>query len=667
MNSAAKNLEEWALSSSLVLVAQMRRWQEEDTGEYGFVSSLVRHGDSVNEMLWLDGICDLVGAKKVLPIPNSMKVSRYAFGQEGKEIFHSFGGIPVSDTPLVIAVIDPFTIDSVIMGGTLAFGEEPKVVCVSPHAFGILQAQAERKDGRANPGSGDGCSLGEKIGFGFKGLLDRDTVCALWNLEIPYIPDFQIDAVMPIETAAGTVFCYAKTSRRMWVVTDSPLTDGLADSLLQKTGRETVVCAVSPDEFSRLGSLLSEEQGGKCRATDGLHIEAWDLTGGSRGGIYNQLIISGIELGASDLHCDPKSDKTRLRYRIDGTLYEQPPLPQGAYEEVLRATKIMGAMDQQKRLEYQSGAGWMAHAGERYDLRFEVGGMPCADGGKESLNVRFYNSRVASLSDLNLPHIDWKAIDWFLNQSAGMAVLSGPTGSGKTTSLYAMLNEIDTPSKSIVTIEQPVEKNFQNAKQISVSENGKISYVSALRSVLRQDPDVIMVGEIRDKESASIAVQAALTGHLVLTTLHANSADSILARMEFSFDIDKATLASAVRLLVAQRLVPKLCPFCKELAPPKHTEIELFPHVDIASPLIGKTKGCPACKFTGILGRTIVMETIPVDSAVEAMLFDGKSPQEISLYATRIGFKTLVHQATLLLLTGEIPLNHARLFVLRPI
>jgi general secretion pathway protein E len=245
----------------------------------------------------------------------------------------------------------------------------------------------------------------------------------------------------------------------------------------------------------------------------------------------------------------------------------------------------------------------------------------------------------------------------------GMFLVTGPTGSGKTTTLYGCLQALNDSELSITTIEQPVEKHFEDALQMEVHTEGSLTFETALKSNLRHDPDVIMIGEIRDRQSAAIAVQAAITGHQVLSTIHANDAVGVLDRMTLSFGIDRAAFAQALKLSIAQRLVRRLCPQCRETGPASHEDMRGFPDIDVAAPVISRRVGCPSCSGTGFAGRIAIMELFPVDSQMTALIIADATPATLRLENAKRGYTSLLHQATRLAFTGEIALTEARAFL----
>jgi type II secretory ATPase GspE/PulE/Tfp pilus assembly ATPase PilB-like protein len=660
-------LEKWAVERSLVLINQIHQWRDEDGEAYDFRAALVRRSQDVNDSRWLDALGDFPGLRHVLPLPSGVRVARLAFSPAGRDLRARSHAIAVQDDPvIVLAAVDPFGDAELRSQAREKFPGQPvEVIYSSPAACNLLASQCECLSGElSSPPSGEAQPWSALLGPGFALPEVRDIVDALWQEGAAFLPDGWIaEAALIADHAAA----FGRTERRIWAASPIPFDPHLKDRIFQLSGLQPVICAVTPEEFERLARAQGAPTPAvQLSATDLLHVEDWRIEQHDDTALYQRIVTTAIDLGATDIHLDPKPERTRVRFRIDGTLYEQAPLPKSHFQGLLRTAKIQGGMIQGTVGQIQSGGGYLMHAGRRYDLRYEVSVFPNPDGAEECLNVRIFNSRVLSLGDLRLPVADASLFQWFLEQGSGMSILSGPTGSGKTTTLYAMLKALDTPGRSLITIEQPVEKHYESAKQFNALSGGELTFAAFLRSVLRQDPDVIMVGEIRDAESARIAVQAAITGHPVLTTVHANDAAGIIHRLQFSYGIDLSTLSVALKLCVAQRLVPRNCPMCRTLREPKPEDVELFPHVALPNPVVGESVGCAACRFTKVLGRALVMESLAVDQTVSSMIANHRPLEDIALCNARRGHPSLVHQATSLFLTGEIPLSAAKLFIMRP-
>lgn len=665
MSSDIEPFESWSVSRSLVLMGQLHQWRDDGGESYSFASALIRNYRDIPEGRWLDELCDLPGGLSVTPFPQHSMPSQEAFSPQGTSLRSHCLAVPIaSGPPLTFAALNPFGLDSLNSLLAEAFpGEETRIILTSPHSFNILLAACDRPGARESSCPDSPAQAWQQmLGPSFPATW-RDIFGELSREGSIVFPDHFFGSNSST-LSDGRARAFYRSDRRVWYVCPTPNDRFLSERIQQDTGLTPIPAGVSPDEMQRMESAAADSSSSIAVSSDTpLHVPEWPVGLNDDDALYHSILSTAIDMGSSDIHIDPKADKVRVRFRIDGQLYEQAPLPKPTHQALLRIYKIHGNMRQNTTGELQDGAGYFIHKDKRYDLRYAIAILESADGVEESVNIRIFNSRVLGLGDLRMPLNDLRSVNWFLEQNGGMCILSGPTGSGKTTTLYALLNALDTPGKALVTVEQPVEKHYDNAKQISVEASGSLTYTTVLRSLLRQDPDVILVGEIRDEESARIAIQAALTGHQVLTTLHANDAPSIIQRMEFSFGIDRATQAVALRLLAAQRLVKRLCPYCRKLHTPRAEEVELFPDVRVASPVIGESSGCPACRFTGTLGRVLVIESLPVDTAAAAMIAHSRPLEEIAAYNARGGHPSLIRQATSLYFTGEIPASEARLFI----
>jgi len=663
-------LEQFCIEHSLLLVGQLARWREAFP-DVPFEDVLLRNHTAIQEDNWLDEVMALGLPNHILPPTDIPRLPASAGTKEATELRDKHHGIILQDNPLlVVGVYNPFSIQKVDEALSVLFpGKRKMIVILSPHTYSQTAALAER--GACNFDENWGEEMDEwcaSLGLPTSGYLDLGMLIEdVWfHAETPtpvILPGQYNNAILLGDSDALLV---KKTSLHAWVVTLRPFSKELFNEVMQKLALSVHFLAIGPREFNRLKKASLPDRKNKLDVSrdSELHVRDWGIVPGDDVGLARKLVHAAIEMGASDIHMEPKQSRARIRFRVDNELLEQAPLPISIYKDVIRRLKIMGIMMQDVSGALQDGAGYVDFNGVRYDLRFSIS---IVNGGEEAIVVRIFNSRIPDLSDLRLKENEMKVLKWFLDQETGMVVCSGPTGSGKTTLLYALLNAIDSPDLDLVTIEQPVEKFFENAKQITVFEDGKLTYGTALRSILRQDPDVIMIGEIRDDESAIKAVEASMTGHLVMTTTHANSAVGVIERLAGSFPVDRVALATAMKLSIAQRLVGKLCPFCKKTRAPRAEDLEYFPASDIARPVIAERVGCSVCRGTGIAGRLLIMEMMPVDDTIREMIASKRSPTEIERYNRQRGFLGLIEQASYLLQTGEITLADARRFITRPL
>jgi type II secretory ATPase GspE/PulE/Tfp pilus assembly ATPase PilB-like protein len=370
-----------------------------------------------------------------------------------------------------------------------------------------------------------------------------------------------------------------------------------------------------------------------------------------------QIFEKAIEMRATDVHLEPKEgEELVVRCRIDGIMQNVLALKGSAGKAVVSAIKVCADMDIAERRRPQDGTFALLKAGRKFDVRAASG--PTSFGEKMALRLLDADSGVikGGLASLGMRESMLKTLQSIVQQPNGMLIVCGPTGSGKTTTLYVALGEIDVLSRNIVTIEDPIEYRLENISQTAVNTAAELTFAKILRSVLRQDPDVILVGEIRDKETAEIAMQAALTGHFVFTTLHANDTATTVTRL-LDIGIDTTLLQSAVTAVLAQRLVRVLCPKCKEPypAPPEFRQkLGVPPEKEVT---IYREKGCPACHGTGYKGRTGVHELLVFDNAIRDLLVGQPSIQAIRAAARKAGTRTLQEAGIAKVLAGITSLN----------
>jgi type IV pilus assembly protein PilB len=356
--------------------------------------------------------------------------------------------------------------------------------------------------------------------------------------------------------------------------------------------------------------------------------------------LVDALVSEAVREGASDIHAEPDETGTIVRFRVDGVLKEVMRLPQTAGAALVRRAKILSRLDVTDPLHPHDGRAAMRIDGKAIDLR--VSTVPIARRGEKVVVRILDQSKLrARLSDLGLTPHELNLFNRLLGHREGMLLVTGPTGSGKTTTLYAALNQLKTGKVNIVTVEDPVEYDVAGITQIQVSEAQGLTFANVLRSVLRQDPDILLVGEIRDAETAQIAIQAGLSGHFVLSTLHTNDSASAIVRLR-DMGLDSFKIASVLRGVVAQRLVRKLCEECAVDVPADSLPANAQPPRDWAGLVrIRKAVGCKKCLGIGYKGRTNVLEILPVDENVARLIDAGQPPDTVAAAARRIGMMTL--------------------------
>ena len=352
--------------------------------------------------------------------------------------------------------------------------------------------------------------------------------------------------------------------------------------------------------------------------------------------LVNSLFFQAIKKGASDIHIESHERKGEVRLRIDGALKKHLDLDRRISQLVINRIKVISSLDISEKRVPQDGRTQVSISGKTLDVRVSI--LPTYHGERVVMRILMQSDHIPSLEDLGFDTEITQAFYRLLTHSHGMLLVTGPTGSGKSTTLHSFLQHINSPDKNIITIEDPVEYNADNINQIQVNEKVGLTFASGLRSILRQDPDVVMVGEIRDSETAQIAVQASLTGHLMLSTLHTNDATSALTRL-MDMGIENYLLASTLLGVLAQRLARRLCPHCKtsaELDPEQAVEARLDPHRSYF-----RAVGCPECDYTGYRGRQAVGELFVIDDEVKGMMDKGLNDHEIRERMKAAGMRTI--------------------------
>jgi len=357
--------------------------------------------------------------------------------------------------------------------------------------------------------------------------------------------------------------------------------------------------------------------------------------------LVNGIFVNAIKSGASDIHIEPYENSLRVRYRVDGVMYTVMNLPIKIRAALTSRVKIMSKLDIAERRLPQDGR-IKLKLGKKREIDFRVSTLPCLFGEKTVLRILDKANLQVDLTKLGFEEAALRDFMGALDKPYGMILVTGPTGSGKTTTLYSALNHLNKQDTNIMTAEDPVEYNFMGINQVQVKEEIGLTFASALRSFLRQDPDIIMVGEIRDFETAEIGVKAALTGHLVLSTLHTNDAPSTISRL-LNMGIEPFLVSSSVILMVAQRLARKLCLQCREEEKaPESALIKIgFSEEEAKTVRCYKGKGCPACNNSGYKGRIALYEVMLVKDEIKELILEGASSAELKKTAVRLGMKTL--------------------------
>ncbi len=356
--------------------------------------------------------------------------------------------------------------------------------------------------------------------------------------------------------------------------------------------------------------------------------------------LVNMVLVDAIRKGASDLHWEPYEKHFRIRFRIDGVLHEMLSPPKRLEPAIISRLKIMSNLDISERRVPQDGRIKLRFGSKEIDFRVSI--LPTIFGEKAVLRILDKESLQLDMTKLGFDTWSYEKFSHAIHQPYGMVLITGPTGSGKTTTLYSAISTINSPEHNIMTAEDPVEYNLKGVNQVQVNEGVGRSFAAVLRSFLRQDPDVILVGETRDLETAQISIRAALTGHLVFTTLHTNDCPSTVARL-FDMGIQPFLLSSALLLILAQRLGRRICRDCRQ--PVEGKEEDLVPYGHVPQGLTNVTfyrgKGCATCNFTGMKGRVAIYEVMPVTAPLRDMILKNAATADIREQAQKDGMRTL--------------------------
>jgi type IV pilus assembly protein PilB len=372
--------------------------------------------------------------------------------------------------------------------------------------------------------------------------------------------------------------------------------------------------------------------------------------------LVHLIIQEAVQMRASDIHIEPFADRVRIRYRIDGVCIERDSPPRRLLGSIVSRLKIMGQIDIAEKRRPQDGRIKIHVAGKDIDLRVSI--LPTVHGQSVVMRILDRDNIKVSLRDLGFGDEDWKRFQGLIKRPNGILLVTGPTGSGKTTTLYASLNELNRPDVKIITAEDPVEYYLPGVNQCEVKVKIGMTFARIIRAMLRQNPNILLVGEIRDEETANTAIQASLTGHLVFSTLHTNDAPSAVTRL-VDIGVQPFLVASSVMAVLAQRLVRKVCPKCKtRIEPPAHILQGLGLRPEIAKKAnFMKGKGCANCNKTGYRGRMGIYELMIMTSNVREMTFKGDSTLNIRRMARKQGMRTLFEDGMIKAIKGQTTLD----------
>ncbi|AAC07412.1 GspE/PulE family protein [Aquifex aeolicus] len=424
------------------------------------------------------------------------------------------------------------------------------------------------------------------------------------------------------------------------------------EELRFKKGKDVKLKVLSEEEYAKLiqdrisgeNVVLEEEEEREEKSEDILFQR--DTSPAVR--LVNTVLIKASSVNASDVHFEPYEDEAVVRIRMDGVLHDYTKVSPSLYQEVVSRIKVMAKLNVAEKRIPQDGKIRVKIGKRDYDIRVSV--VPTVFGERVVLRLLEKTGQLLTLSDLGLSKGDEEKVRRLAEKPYGIVLVTGPTGAGKSTTLYAMLLHVKNPKKNIITIEDPVEYQVKGISQIQVNPKVGLTFAQGLRAILRQDPDVIMVGEIRDPETAEVAVQAALTGHLVLSTLHTNDAPSAITRLK-DLGIEPFLIASSLEGVIAQRLVRKICNNCKEPYKPSKEEIrELgLPEEDYT---FYRGRGCEHCLGTGYRGRTGIFEVLEVDEDMKKLINETQDSVKIRQFARKKGYKTMLEDGIEKILKG---------------
>ncbi|HEY5493324.1 MAG TPA: ATPase, T2SS/T4P/T4SS family [Candidatus Anoxymicrobiaceae bacterium] len=373
--------------------------------------------------------------------------------------------------------------------------------------------------------------------------------------------------------------------------------------------------------------------------------------------LVDEIIAHAVQVGASDIHIEPKLDHADVRLRIDGILHDYKVLPGEQHHAVVSRIKILSKLDIAEKRRPQDGVIYIRFGDS--DIDFRIATTPTIYGEGVVLRVLDQGRAAVKLTDLGFTEKDLAVVMAALEEPYGFVLSTGPTGSGKTTTMYAMINKLNRAERKIITIEDPVEYRMDNINQIPVNHMIGTDFALLLRSVLRQDPNIILVGEIRDEETAHVAVQAALTGHLLLSTLHTTDAPEVLLRL-MEMGIEYFYVREVVKLIIAQRLVRRLCRSCKTDYAPGEGDLADLGLPPDSKPALKTSVGCANCHNTGFVGRTGVYETMPMSPEIKEIMAPDVPLSKVRELAIQAGMRTLWQNAVEKVLAGETSLQEIR-------
>ncbi|KKP51964.1 MAG: General secretory pathway protein E [Candidatus Roizmanbacteria bacterium GW2011_GWA2_33_33] len=452
------------------------------------------------------------------------------------------------------------------------------------------------------------------------------------------------------------------------IATEDPFDRSIIDFLEKKTGKKIILSLADKEQIIKMIDL-SFSQGLSPEVRDALKEYSPDLHKEINNSnvqlqqapiakIVSTILEFSVKGRASDIHIEPEETRTKVRYRIDGILQEKLSLPRTIHEALISRIKILGEMKIDEKRIPQDGRFTYKSVKDEVDLR--VSTLPTVFGEKVVMRLLKKTGGIPSLSDLGFGGPQLKELEEAIAKPYGIILITGPTGSGKTTTLYSILSRLNKPTVNIVTLEDPVEYQIAGINQVQINVQAGLTFATGLRAFLRQDPNIILVGEVRDKETTQLAIQAALTGHLVFSTLHTNDAATAIPRL-IDLGAESFLIASVLTAILGQRISRKICPYCKASYPAsaevtaniKSVLGPLFPKKFESTPvLLSKGKGCQECNQTGYLGRIAIFEILKVTTAINQHIIHQDPAEVIEKTAKKEGFVKMIEDGYLKVLDG---------------
>ncbi|MFC5704237.1 GspE/PulE family protein [Cohnella faecalis] len=475
------------------------------------------------------------------------------------------------------------------------------------------------------------------------------------QLGIPYVQvhelpiDSQVISLVPQKLAERQkVLPVSREGNKLVVAMNNPLDYFAIDELRMTTGMQIVPVITSKEELERSISRFYGFQESVDQIAKRLEQnEIVDANSMLQDDIYspviktvNQIIEQAVQVGASDIHFDPQEDGLRIRYRVDGVLRSEKKLPIHMQKVISARVKIMAQLDIAERRLPHDGRLELTIDRRKIDIRIST--LPTMFGEKIVMRILDSKNKNNKLSNLGFAESNLSRFEEGIHSPYGMVVIAGPTGSGKTTTLYSAIQQLNSDDVNILTIEDPVEYQLQGINQVQVNPGPGLSFAKGLRSMLRQDPDIVMVGEMRDLETAEISVRAAMTGHLVLSTLHANNSVNAITRL-LDMGVEPFLLSSSLNCVVAQRLVRCVCKGCAEKYKPSLEERKWFEMQGIKVEEMQRGTGCLQCSQTGYKGRVAIHEVLLLDDTLRSMIINRRSDADYREHAVKQGLLSLLH------------------------